>query len=193
MNRLSLEPTGITVLIKGKGRFSNQPQAQIDLEFLQRGLMGVLWLTQTPLAGLRKQEKQKLHLGNNASESSHHVTCQSQCSLEIVTWSSKHVLDRSTHEILAQKYLTDFFQHFKATLSREWKNRTGCPTFLVLLENMQPRAAFVTVSHTKVQSNFPGLSSLLLHLQGRSGLRDEDKAQLREAGSDTGASPHLHT
>lgn len=119
--------------------------------------MGILWLTQTPLAGLRRQEKQKLHLGSNASESSYPVTCQSQCSLEIVKWSNKHVLDRRTHKILAQKYLTDFFQLFKATLLREWKNKTGCPTFLVLLESIQRRAAFVTVSHTKGQSHFPGL------------------------------------
>lgn len=119
--------------------------------------MGPLWLTQTPLAGLRKQQNQKLHLESNASESNDHVTCQSQCSLEVVMWSNKHVLDRSTHEILAQKSLIDLFQLFKAVLSGEWKNKTDCPTFLVLLESIQPRAPFFTVSHTKVQSHFPGL------------------------------------
>lgn len=155
--------------------------------------MGNLRLTQTPLAGLRKQEKQKLHLGSNASVSSHHVTCQSQCSLEIVVWSNKHVLDRSTHEILTQKYFTDFFQLFKATLSRAWKNKTGRPTFLVLLQSIQPRAVLVTVSHTKVQSHFPGLAHLsYTWSQGRPGLRDEDKAQLREPGSDTSKSSTSH-
>lgn len=82
--------------------------------------------------------------------------------------------DRSAHEILAQKYLTDFFQLFKATLSREWKNKTGCCTFLVLLDSIQPRAEFVTVSH-KGTKPLPWASSLLLYLHSRPGLRDEDK------------------
>lgn len=90
------------------------------------------------LAGLGKQEKQKLHLGSNASESSHHVTCQSQCSLEIAMRSNKHVLDRNTHEILAQKYLTDFFQLFKATLSREWKNKLAALHFWYCLRSCNP-------------------------------------------------------
>lgn len=114
--------------------------------------------------------------------------------MERVKWSNKHALDMSTHEILAQKHLTDFFQLFKATLSRERKNKTGCPTFLVLLESIQPRAVFVTVSHTKAHSHFPGLPHFsYTWSQGRPGLRDEDKAQVREPGSDTGASPQPHT